>query len=157
MSSASTPILLCSTLQQASIRKLIVAGVLSVMTIEILYSTASSFQADLYISVEILSAILLVAFYMSPSFQLLNIVKSKDASSISLPLAITSLLNCIGWAVYGWFFAKVYFGFANLIGILSCILQLSLRLAYKHKSNQQTPKPQVMTPVQQVIVEGPSL
>jgi len=67
------------------------------------------------------------------SGQLTNIaevIKNKDARSISTSMAIGGLVCSITWAVYAGLIVNAYYIVSNGIGVLSGILQLSLKRAY---------------------------
>ena len=47
------------------------------------------------------SVLILVVFYASPLANLYQIIKKKDATSLSLPLAIACGINGVLWTSYG--------------------------------------------------------
>ncbi len=64
---------------------------------------------------------------------LVEVVKKKDARSISLAMALGGLFCSIAWAVYATLILDPYYMTANGIGVLSGITQITLKKMYKEK------------------------
>ncbi len=64
---------------------------------------------------------------------LVEVVKKKDARSISLSMALGGLFCSIAWAVYASLILDPFYMIANGIGVLSGIIQLALKKKYKEK------------------------
>jgi solute carrier family 50 protein (sugar transporter) len=80
------------------------------------------------------------AFIGSPLLESWHIVKSKDASSIYLPLASLTLLSSILWAVYGFTIADVTMYLPNSISAGIGLAQIVLRMMYPPKALDLLPQ-----------------
>jgi solute carrier family 50 (sugar transporter) len=78
----------------------------------------------------LVSVLLLVSFYTSPLSEFAAIIRRRDASSISLPLAAATLVNAGLWLVYGLVLADVFVYAPNVLGILCALAQFVLRWRY---------------------------
>jgi uncharacterized protein with PQ loop repeat len=64
---------------------------------------------------------------------LVEVVKKKDARSISLSMALGGLFCSIAWAVYASLILDPFYMTANGIGVVSGIVQLTLKKKFKEK------------------------
>ena len=64
---------------------------------------------------------------------LVEVIKKKDARSISLIMALGGLFCSIAWTVYACLILDPYYMTANSIGVISGITQLTLKRMYKEK------------------------
>jgi len=78
--------------------------------------------------------IILVAFYSSPLTSMAQVIKTKDSSTIAVPLAVAALLNSAFWVIYGLFIADAFVWAPNAIGAVTAIVQLSLCIIYRRKT-----------------------
>ncbi len=78
--------------------------------------------------------IMLVAFYSSPLSTMAKVIKTRDSSTIAVPLATASLLNGAFWVIYGLFIADAFIWGPNLAGVVTAIIQLALCVIYKRKT-----------------------
>ncbi len=78
------------------------------------------------------AVIALLVFYSSPLTDLANVIKSKDTSSISLPLAIANGINGSLWTAYGFAISNPFVWAPNLAGILTVLVQLLLVFIYRN-------------------------
>ena len=69
---------------------------------------------------------------------LVEVLKKKDARSISLAMALGGLFCSITWTVYACLILDPFYMTANAIGIVSGITQLTLKKLYKEKQPSQT-------------------
>ena len=75
-----------------------------------------------------------MAMFASPLAALKNVLETKSAQSIPLPLALASLANCILWSIAGIFKMKDFNVIApNIIGLASSITQLVLKIKYGNR------------------------
>jgi len=71
-----------------------------------------------------------LVMFASPLSTIIEVIKTKDASSIYLPLTFASIL-CAGlWASYGLMLNEWPIAGPNIFGLLSSFTQLSLRCCY---------------------------
>lgn len=70
-----------------------------------------------------------LAYYVSPLSTLLTILRTRDSSSLYLPMIVTSFFNALMWVIYG-FVAKndVALWLPNAAGCILCALQFGFRL-----------------------------
>jgi len=70
-----------------------------------------------------------LAYYVSPLSTLLTILRTRDSSSLYLPMIVTSFFNALMWVIYG-FVAKndVALWLPNAAGCILCTLQFGFRL-----------------------------
>lgn len=78
------------------------------------------------------AVIALLIFYSSPLSDLANVIKSKDASSISLPLAIANGINGLLWTAYGFAIGNPFVWAPNFIGVITVLVQIFLVFIYKN-------------------------
>ncbi|KAJ3128179.1 hypothetical protein HK100_009335 [Physocladia obscura] len=83
----------------------------------------------------ILANIVLVLFYGSPLSVCVKVIRERDSSSLSLPLALASALNGGLWTIYGFAMKDYYVGVPNLPGILFALVQIGLMAKYPRKRN----------------------
>jgi uncharacterized protein with PQ loop repeat len=74
--------------------------------------------------------IFLILFYISPLSTLPAVIKSKDASSIHPVLTLVSLVNGALWCVYGFALRDVFIWMPNGVGVLCCVVLVSLRVMF---------------------------
>ncbi|TPX36746.1 hypothetical protein SmJEL517_g01140 [Synchytrium microbalum] len=86
--------------------------------------------------VGIVTTAILVAFYFSPLSGLLQIIQSNDASSIHMPLALTSLCNGLLWGAYGLTIADYFVAVPNLFGFLTGCIQVILKVMLPSRSRR---------------------
>ena len=79
------------------------------------------------------AVIALLIFYTSPLSDLANVIKSKDASSISFPLAVANGINGLLWTTYGFAIGNPFVYAPNLAGIITVLIQIALLFIYKKK------------------------
>jgi solute carrier family 50 protein (sugar transporter) len=72
-----------------------------------------------------------LAFYAAPLSTLAEVVRTKNAASLSLPLCLASLANAALWSVYGAAMSDPAILVPNLPGILCAALQLVLIQRFK--------------------------
>eukprot|EP01137_Pigoraptor_chileana_P011960 Opistho-2@63637 len=75
---------------------------------------------------------ILICFFTSPLSGMVQVVRMRDASSISLPIAIASLVNCVLWVAYGVCKTDPFIYVPNGIGLASSILQLFLKMIFRN-------------------------
>mmetsp|Transcript_17983 Transcript_17983/g.30752 ORF Transcript_17983/g.30752 Transcript_17983/m.30752 type:complete len:282 (-) Transcript_17983:135-980(-) len=74
---------------------------------------------------------ILLAYYIIPLSTLYKVIKTKNASSIYVPLSISTIVNGAMWALYGLFGVQdVTLWLPNSIGAVLGVLQVFLRLIY---------------------------
>ena len=81
------------------------------------------------------AVIALLVFYTSPLSDLSNVIRTKDASSISLPLAIANGINGMLWSAYGLAIGDAFVYAPNIAGVLTTIIQLILLFMFKKNIN----------------------
>ena len=72
----------------------------------------------------------LCVFYAAPLSSLAAVVRAKDASSISGPLAAVSCLNGCCWTVYGYAIGDPFLFYPNACGAVLTTVQLLLRASF---------------------------
>jgi solute carrier family 50 (sugar transporter) len=72
-----------------------------------------------------------LAYYASPLSVMLHVLKSKDSSTLYMPLILSSLVNAIMWVVYG-YVAKndINIWVPNAVGVALTSFQVLLKLSY---------------------------
>lgn len=78
------------------------------------------------------AVIALLVFYSSPLTDLANVIKSKDASSISLPMAVANGINGLLWTSYGFAISNPFVWAPNFVGIITVLVQIVLVFIYKN-------------------------
>lgn len=78
------------------------------------------------------AVIALLVFYTSPLSDLANVIKSKDASSISLTMAIANGINGLLWTSYGFAISNPFVWAPNFIGLITVLVQIFLVFIYKN-------------------------
>ena len=71
-----------------------------------------------------------VCFYLVPLSTLREVVRTRNASSLSLPLCLASLANACLWTVYGAAVRDASIFTPNVPGILAGVLQLAMLARY---------------------------
>ena len=74
------------------------------------FVTLVKFDPDNTIRIQVMgmvAVIALIIFYTSPLSDMANVIKKKDASSISFPMAIANGINGLLWTAYGFAIADV--------------------------------------------------
>jgi len=77
-----------------------------------------------------------VAFYLVPLSTLRDVIKNRDASSLSMPLCCASLANAALWTIYGVAVEDSSITAPNIPGILAGCLQLFLLTRYGRGASQ---------------------
>ena len=67
-------------------------------------------------------------YYTSPLSTLLKIVRQRDASSLYLPLIVTSFLNASLWVVYGFAKRDTAIWLPNVVGMALCTVQFLIKV-----------------------------
>ncbi|KAJ3294941.1 hypothetical protein BCR33DRAFT_722081 [Rhizoclosmatium globosum] len=83
----------------------------------------------------IVANIVLVSFYGSPLSVCVSVIKEKDSTALSFPLALTSLINGSLWTAYGIAIGNPYIGAPNALGVLFSIFQMILLSVYPKKGH----------------------
>ncbi|KAJ3052826.1 hypothetical protein HK097_005588 [Rhizophlyctis rosea] len=79
----------------------------------------------------VFSTIVLLSLYASPLSTLYRVVVERNAASIALPLAFTSLVNGALWFVYGLAIMDHFVWVPNGAGAILAVVQLVLRFIFK--------------------------
>ncbi|TPX39259.1 hypothetical protein SeMB42_g03559 [Synchytrium endobioticum] len=82
------------------------------------------------------TTVILVLFYLAPLSTLMHIIQTKDSSSVSIPLAVTSLVNGLLWGLYGLALADYFVACPNLFGFLTGCLQAVLKIVMPHDGHR---------------------
>ena len=141
-----------SDAQRKMLRNIILAGfgfvILVAMVAFVSFSEpGESFQKGQN-ALGLTAVIVLVIFYSSPLSNLVHVVRSRDASSIGLGLAIASGINGFLWASYGFavndlvrFCSAIswikYVSLPNFLGILSSIIQIALLFIFRKSKRRE--------------------
>jgi solute carrier family 50 protein (sugar transporter) len=76
-----------------------------------------------------------LVYYASPLRDILEIIKTKDSSSLYLPSIYISTLNCLLWLVYGVFGVnQILIWIPNIIGFIICMIELLVCRIYPRPS-----------------------
>jgi solute carrier family 50 protein (sugar transporter) len=77
-----------------------------------------------------------LAYYASPLSTILHVLKTKDSSTLYMPLILSSLVNSIMWVVYG-YVAKndLNLWVPNAVGVLLTSFQALLKFIYPSMSS----------------------
>lgn len=76
----------------------------------------------------LVAIISLMTYYLIPLSTMYDVIKSRDAASIFLPLAVAAIVNGGLWTTYGLAIADVNVWGPNAFGVLMAIIQIGLRL-----------------------------
>ncbi len=75
-----------------------------------------------------------IAYYASPLYSMLEVIRTKDSSSLYAPLLCVNLVNSSLWLIYGLSLGDFSLYFPNLFGVPLTVLQLIMLVIYsKHK------------------------
>ncbi|CAM9424462.1 unnamed protein product, partial [Ectocarpus fasciculatus] len=76
---------------------------------------------------------LCIIYYSAPCSTMLTVVRTRDPSSLHLPMILANALNAVMWCVYGFFALNDLFVYVpNGIGLFLATLQLSLIAIYRN-------------------------
>ena len=75
-------------------------------------------------------AMIQLMFYIAPLLNMRYVIKSRNSSSIHLPLSIMSVVTCGIWTLYGIVLVDWWILSTNIMSLLFSLLQLTLRLIY---------------------------
>ncbi len=75
----------------------------------------------------IITNVISLAFFGSPLWDLITILKIRDASSLHVPTAVAVLCNGISWTVYGTHIGDIYIWLPNACAGILAIIQLIVR------------------------------
>lgn len=89
-----------------------------------------------------IATLLMLIFYGSPLLLLSKVIKTKDSSSFSVPLASTTCVNGLVWVIFGWFTLDYFLFFSNLVGIILALIQLACIFIYPGKEGGYSPIPE---------------
>ena len=90
-------------------------------------------DADMQIQIMgICATVLNIIFYSSPMSTIISIIRERDASSISIPLAITVFFNSACWGLYGIGINSLYLLIASAVGFGMAIVQLIVVVYFQH-------------------------
>lgn len=78
----------------------------------------------------LLGASITMLMYIAPLSELAEIIKSRNAGSISSALTLAQLSASSSWFIYGLLISDVYIYFPNMPGIISCLLRVYLSHQY---------------------------
>jgi hypothetical protein len=82
--------------------------------------------------------VIAVAMYGSPSFEAIQAIRSKDASKLSLQLAIAGVLNAALWGTYGLATGVVAVMLPNAMGLALSIFNLLIKLSFSTKPSNSS-------------------
>nr|XP_033781003.1 sugar transporter SWEET1 [Geotrypetes seraphini] len=71
-----------------------------------------------------------ISMYLSPLADLAQIIRTRCAKCLSLPLAVTTFLASTSWVLYGWQLDDAYIMVPNFPGIVTSILRFWLIWQY---------------------------
>ncbi|KXS09968.1 hypothetical protein M427DRAFT_201379 [Gonapodya prolifera JEL478] len=74
----------------------------------------------------IICDVVTILWYISPLSTIVSVLRTRDASSFSLPFSLTCTVNALLWLVYGLFTFSPFIWVPNSIGSLIGILQIVL-------------------------------
>ena len=77
---------------------------------------------------------ILLCFYTSPLSTVANIIKTKDSSSLTLPLCVMNIVNGTLWLMYGLAVGDYFIWVPNGIGALLGAFQTSLCFIYTKRA-----------------------
>eukprot|EP01060_Flectonema_neradi_P008836 TRINITY_DN1631_c5_g1_i1.p1 TRINITY_DN1631_c5_g1~~TRINITY_DN1631_c5_g1_i1.p1 ORF type:complete len:252 (+),score=24.97 TRINITY_DN1631_c5_g1_i1:45-758(+) len=85
--------------------------------------------------VGIFGASVIVFMFSGPLVTLSHVIRTKDASSITLPYALAGLVCCSLWALYGYLVVQEgAVWIPNALGIIPCLSQLLLLIRYPSRT-----------------------
>ncbi|KAG1666014.1 hypothetical protein FOA52_010924 [Chlamydomonas sp. UWO 241] len=77
---------------------------------------------------------ILCIYYLIPLSSVLHIIRTRDASSIYLPLGVAAMVNGTMWTIYGLAIGNPIIAGPNAFGALVGLIQVLLRLFYGRKA-----------------------
>lgn len=80
----------------------------------------------------------------SPLLALVNIIKAKDASAVSFPLAVMSLIVAGLWTIYGFQLSDFNIILPNAIGTALSLLQVVVCMIYRKPASKVAPNSPLM-------------
>jgi len=85
------------------------------------------------------SLIIMVCFYASPIMGIYSVIKSRNSSSIYMPLTIASLFTCVAWFFYGLILINPIFWVPNIFTISFQVIAIALWIILPHNANVLPP------------------
>jgi solute carrier family 50 protein (sugar transporter) len=76
-------------------------------------------------------------FFASPLSTIFEVLRSRSAESIHLPLSVTSLIATLMWVLYGWFVGDWFIAAPNLVTTVLTTAQVILHIVFRKPSKQQ--------------------
>ena len=74
-----------------------------------------------------------IIMYLTPLYILYRVIKEKNYKLIPIFPAFVYLLACIAWVVYGALSKEFYIIFSHTIGIIICLMQITIYMKYMRK------------------------
>eukprot|EP00201_Polytomella_parva_P020191 CAMPEP_0175043368 /NCGR_PEP_ID=MMETSP0052_2-20121109/3141_1 /TAXON_ID=51329 ORGANISM="Polytomella parva, Strain SAG 63-3" /NCGR_SAMPLE_ID=MMETSP0052_2 /ASSEMBLY_ACC=CAM_ASM_000194 /LENGTH=297 /DNA_ID=CAMNT_0016306405 /DNA_START=163 /DNA_END=1056 /DNA_ORIENTATION=- len=71
-----------------------------------------------------------IIYYAAPLSSMVKVIKSRNSSSILVPLTLANSLNALLWTLYGFGIDNIFVWLPNLIGLVLSLAQFALRLIY---------------------------
>jgi uncharacterized protein with PQ loop repeat len=120
----STPTLPGSVRQHIQAVTAVIVGILSLALLKPFGSYSETLIGNIGVSICVL-------MFASPLSVIKLVLETKSARSIPLPFTVLTTVNCLMWAIFGWFDMKdVNVYLPNFLGLLSGIVQVLLKLIY---------------------------
>lgn len=85
------------------------------------------------LSMGIICIIILCGIYISPLTTMIEIIRTKDSSSISFIMTVALFINGIFWTAYGIFYNDFFIWFPNALGIGSSVIQFIFFFIFPRK------------------------
>jgi len=76
-----------------------------------------------------------IVLFASPLVALKTVIANRSAASIPLPFTVATFINCLAWAVMGWWKMRDFnIYFPNLLGLGCAVAQMALKGVYGNRS-----------------------
>lgn len=113
------------------------AGALVLMTLSLADTHALTSERQSEAAWGAAATVFLVCGYLSPLSSLVTVVRTRNAASIHLPLALTMALNGAAWLVYGLAIKRPFIYGPNSVGVAAGAVALLLRCIVFRPPRQQ--------------------
>ncbi|KAJ3033233.1 hypothetical protein HK097_004929 [Rhizophlyctis rosea] len=96
----------------------------------------------------------LVLLYGAPLTTMYNVVKTRDSSSINLPLAVASIVNGGLWFIYGMTIGDPFVWAPNGAGAVMGVLQVVVKILFRGRRESDTDSIETVVAVESGDVDG---
>ncbi|KAI9336325.1 sugar efflux transporter for intercellular exchange-domain-containing protein [Obelidium mucronatum] len=122
--------------QRQTVACLIGVQVFALLSMGIVFISQPAYETGTVV-MGVLGNVILVGFYGSPLSVCISVVKTRDPSSLNVPLLITTAVNCILWFAYGIALSNYFIAVPQVLGLFFVIIQAILILLYRQSGRRR--------------------